>query len=98
MEIVHQKKIIKSQNVTAAKYESRKRFITPKSAAQTFGFCEGTLANLRSKKLGCKFYKVNRKILYDFGEFESWVKRCPVLTMDSLAQGNEQSGYEEDYI
>jgi len=98
MELEKTKKIHKSQNDIAAKYESRKRFITPKSAAQTFGFCEGTLANLRSKKLGCKYYKVNRKILYDFSEFESWIKRNPVMTMDSVAQENEQSRYGRDEI
>ena len=63
-----------------------KKFFTPREAADYFGFAEGTLANLRWKRLGCKFYKRGRKILYDRDEFESWVKENPVLTIDSLPE------------
>jgi len=58
-----------------------KRFYTPREVATFFGFAEGTLANLRCKRLGCKFYKRGRKVLYDREEFESWVKENPVLTI-----------------
>lgn len=84
MEAAQQKKNIKSKKIIVMKYDAKKKLITPKDAAGIFGFSAGTLANLRFQKLGCKFYKLNRKILYDFDEFESWAKRCPVLTMDSV--------------
>jgi hypothetical protein len=89
MELAQQNKIIKSKKAMDAKHESRKKLITPKDAAEIFSFSEGGLANLRCHKLGCRFYKVNRKVLYDYDEFESWAKRCPVLTMDSVAQEKE---------
>lgn len=63
---------------------SRKRFYTPKQAAEVFGYAEGTLANLRSKRQGCRYYKRNRKVLYDAEEFEMWVTTNPILTLDSI--------------
>jgi hypothetical protein len=66
------------------KQKSEKQFYTPKEAADFFGFAEGTLANLRCQRLGCKFYKRGRKVLYAAEDFESWIKSNPVLTMDFL--------------
>lgn len=69
--------------------KKEKRFITAKEAAIKYGFSEGTLANFRSKKQGCKFYKVHRKVLYDPIDLDSWVTSCPVLTMDSIEVANK---------
>lgn len=68
------------------KQRSAKRFYTPREAADIFGFAEGTLANLRTKRQGCKYYKRGRKVLYDADEFEGWIKSNPVLTKHSLAE------------
>ena len=89
MELVQKKKIIKSKKIMVMKHESRKKLITPKYAAEKFSLSEGGLANLRCQHLGCKFYKVGRKVLYDYNEFESWAKQCPVLTMDSVEREKE---------
>ena len=64
--------------------KSRKSFYTPRQAADRFGFAVGTLANMRSKRLGCPYYKQNRKVLYDADRFETWATSNPVLTIDSL--------------
>ena len=37
--------------------------ITPEEACAMYGLNKGTLANLRSRKLGCPYFKINRKIL-----------------------------------
>jgi len=65
------------------KQNSAKRFYTPRESADIFGFAEGTLANLRTKRHGCKYYKRGRKVLYDADEFEGWIKSNPVLTKRS---------------
>lgn len=63
-----------------------KKTISPKEASVTYGFCEGTLANLRYRKQGPKFYRVGRKVLYLAEDFERWVLSNPVLTKDSLTE------------
>ncbi len=65
--------------------EKQKRFVTPREAATIYGFAEGTLANLRSSKRGCRYYKAGRKILYDLHDFEDWITSHPVLTIDSIS-------------
>jgi hypothetical protein len=57
--------------------------ISPEEAVAIYGVNKGTLANLRSRKLGCPYYKVNRKILYKVDEFERWLFSIPVKTMES---------------
>ena len=67
------------------KTKLEKKAITPKEAAAIFGISEGWLANIRSAGRGCKFYKIgDRKVLYLVSDFEEWIKRNPVLTVDSL--------------
>lgn len=66
------------------KQKSAKRYYTPREAAGIFGYAEGTLANMRSQRVGCPYYKKNRKVLYDASQFEAWVRSNPVLTIDSI--------------
>jgi len=61
----------------------QKKTITPKEASETYGFCEGTLANLRCKRLGPKYYRVGRKVLYRVEDLECWVMSNPVITTGS---------------
>lgn len=60
--------------------------ITASSAAiaKMFDLNQGTLANMRSKRIGPKFFKVGRKILYRISDVEQWVFDNPVVTSDSL--------------
>ena len=57
--------------------------ITPEEAAAIYGVCVGTLANLRSRKLGCPYLKAGRKVLYRVDEFEKWLFSAPVRTMEN---------------
>ena len=61
-----------------------RKMISPTEAAKIYGLNTGSLANLRSQRRGPKFYKVGRKILYDTKDLETWLKRQPVLTVDSV--------------
>ena len=63
-----------------------KKFGNTEEVARAFGFSKGTLANMRSKKLGPKYFKVNRKILYRFADVEKWIQTYPVLTRDDMNQ------------
>lgn len=58
--------------------------ISPKDAAAIYGLNLGHLANLRSRKLGCPYFKINRKILYRIDDFEKWLFSVPVKTMESI--------------
>jgi len=44
---------------------------------------EGTLANWRHQKIGPKFYKLSRKIIYRPEDIESFLFSNPVQTLDS---------------
>ena len=46
--------------------------------------CEGSLANMRCKKVGPKFFKVNRKVVYRPEDIESYLFSNPVQTIDSV--------------
>ena len=60
-----------------------KRALTPREAAEMYGFSEGTLANYRYRGLGPKYYRVppgGRKVIYFVSDFEAWLRKHPVLT------------------
>jgi hypothetical protein len=57
--------------------------ITPEEAAAIYGVNRGTLANFRSRKIGCPYIKVGRKILYRVDQFETWLFSTAVKTMES---------------
>ncbi len=61
-----------------------KKMMTPKEVSEVYGFSVGTLANKRYKKEGPKYYKVDRKVLYDVADLEAFFKSHPVHTKDSL--------------
>ena len=61
-----------------------KRMVSPKTACELYDLNPGTLANLRNLRKGPRFYKCGRRILYDVEDLEAWLKRQPVLTIDSL--------------
>ena len=71
--------------------ELRKIAAKPEEIAQMFGIPVGTLANLRSKKQGCKWFRRpnGRGVLYLVSDFEEWITSQPVLTVDSLPENRQ---------
>ena len=63
-----------------------RKAIRPHEAAEMYGLSVGSLANLRVSGKGCRFYRVGRKVLYLVSDFDAWIRRNPVLTMDSLPE------------
>jgi hypothetical protein len=43
----------------------------------------GSLANLRCRKEGPKYFKLHKKVLYKRSDLEEWISAEPVLTRDS---------------
>lgn len=68
--------------------EFRKPFLTAAEVAALYPIAIGTLANMRSRRVGPKFYKLpgGRKVVYKASEVEEWLTREPVLTTDSLPE------------
>ncbi len=61
-----------------------KKSIRPHEAATMFGLSVGTLANLRSKKEGPRYFKQGRAVFYLVRDFEDWLLRNPVLTKEAV--------------
>jgi len=57
---------------------------TPYEMAQAYGLAEGSLANMRYKKVGPKYFKIGRRVLYFFDDFEQWLRQNPIVTRDSV--------------
>ena len=62
--------------------ECIQKSLTPRQAAEIYGIAEGTLANYRSQNKGPRYYKSGRKVIYFVDEFESWLRRQPILTIN----------------
>jgi hypothetical protein len=61
-----------------------KPMMTPDEAVSLFGIPKGTLANLRSARKGCKFYRQGKRVYYRTDEFLKWITSNPVMTLDSM--------------
>lgn len=61
-----------------------KIILTSNEIEENYGIDAGTLANLRSQKKGCRFFKVNRRVFYRRSDFEAWLFSNVVLTVDSM--------------
>ena len=65
--------------------EFKKRAITPKQFEDMYGIPRGTQANMRLKKVGPRFFKPTpHRVIYFVDDIEEWLRRNPVLTIDSL--------------
>jgi hypothetical protein len=68
------------------------RYLTPRQVELIYSIPVGTQANLRSQGRGPKYYLIGdtpgkrRKILYCIDDIESWIRRNPVITIDSLTE------------
>jgi hypothetical protein len=58
------------------------RYLTPREVAQSYGFSEGTLANMRSRRIGPPFVKMKKKVLYPVEQLESWLNLHRVITQE----------------
>ena len=65
----------------------KQKTATTKQISEIYGIPVGTLANLRYQKRGPKYYRVSRKVLYAISDVEDWIMRNPVLTTESLPEG-----------
>lgn len=63
-----------------------KQTLTPKEVSEQYGVPGGSLANLRWRKEGPRYYRVGRRILYKVSDVEAWLFSHPVLTIDSLKE------------
>ena len=61
-----------------------RKAVTPREAAELYGLSVGSLANLRSKKLGPRYYTRGRKIFYRVDDLEAWLFQNQILTIDSI--------------
>jgi hypothetical protein len=59
--------------------------LTPKDVIEIYPAlgCIGTLANMRCKKTGPRFFKLNRKVVYKPEDIEDFLFQNPVQTIDS---------------
>ena len=51
---------------------------------RVYGVPRGSLANLRCRREGAKYFTVGKKIYYRISDFEAWFFGSPVLTKDAV--------------
>lgn len=68
----------------------RRKVAAPKDISLAYGIAVGTLANMRYRKTGPKYYRCGRSVYYRIDEFEDWQLRNPVLTSESLPEGGNE--------
>lgn len=56
--------------------------ITAREASVLMGMSEGTLANMRCRREGPRFYKMGGKIIYRISDIENFLFKNPVTTSD----------------
>lgn len=58
--------------------------ISASGAASRYSLNVNTLANLRYRREGPKYFKRGRSAFYRIDDFEAWLFATPILTKDSL--------------
>jgi len=66
------------------KIEVERKTASPRMISEVYDLSVGHLANMRSKKIGPRFFRIGHKVLYLVSEFEEWIMQHPVHTIDSL--------------
>jgi len=66
--------------------KNEQRALSSKDAIERYPVlgCEGSLANMRCKKRGPKFFKAGRKVVYRPCDIEAFLFQNPVQTIDSV--------------
>jgi hypothetical protein len=57
--------------------------LTGEEIEALYGVDKGTLANLRSKRQGCPYFKRGRRVYYKKSDWETYLFSNPVLTVDA---------------
>ena len=63
-----------------------RKALTPKDCESIYGLNVGTLCNMRFHKIGPKYYKLGKKILYRVDDIEKWLAENVVLTRDQMGR------------
>lgn len=66
-------------------------YLTPKHLETETGIKVGTLANMRSAKVGPRYVKVRNRVLYRRQDIDSWLSAGLVETIDSMGFTHETS-------
>ena len=61
-----------------------KRGGSPREISFMYGVPLGTLANMRYRKEGPKYFKTGRRVFYFVEDVENWLRQNPVLTVDAI--------------
>ena len=64
----------------------QKRTLTPDDVSEMYQIPKGSLANMRHKKIGPRYYKVGRRVRYFIEDIELWIKSEPILTRDCIEE------------
>ncbi len=65
--------------------EKSTEFLSVAQVKEQYPFLSvGSLANMRCRKEGPKYYKLNKKVLYKRSDLEAWLSSQPILTRDSI--------------
>lgn len=74
----------------------KKIALKPREVSDLFGIPEGTLANLRWKKRGPRYFKRpnGRGVFYLLTDVQNWLLSSPVLTADAQPNSEEVNIYE----
>jgi len=66
--------------------------LSPKDAVEYYPAlgCAGSLANMRCKKIGPKFFKAGKKVIYRPEDIEAFLFQNPVQTIDSIKVRNSE--------
>jgi len=62
--------------------EVKKVSVSPEQAAKLYGLNPGSLANMRCRKQGPRYFRVGKKVLYKVEDLERWLFDEPVMTLD----------------
>jgi hypothetical protein len=67
-----------------AELEIKQVSVSPEQAAELYGLKVGSLANMRCRKQGPRYYKVGKgkKVVYRVEDLERWLFEEPVMTLD----------------
>lgn len=58
-----------------------KIFLRPAEVEEVYGIPEGSLANLRYRKVGPRFFKAGlRRVVYKVADIEEWISQGVVVT------------------
>jgi hypothetical protein len=66
------------------KEKPEKITMTPEEIETIYSVDKGTLANLRSKRQGCPYFKRGRRVYYKKSDWEAYLFSNPILTSDSI--------------